>query len=128
MSKKTLKICLDFDILIDFLLGDEAAMEKVDIYVKTKDTELCLSSITLAELYIISKNRQLIDEIKERFVILPFDENTAKIAGDIYDYLEEQGQISQSKVFVAATCLANEALLLTKNKKYYSSIPGLRVI
>ncbi|MEM4331307.1 MAG: type II toxin-antitoxin system VapC family toxin [Candidatus Anstonellales archaeon] len=128
MAKDKIKICLDLDILLDFLLGDESAVEKIEIYVKTRDTELCISTITLAELYIITKNRQIIDEIKERFIILPFDENAAKIAGDVYDYLEEQVPISQNRVFVAATCMANNAFLLTKDKKYYSNSPNLRVL
>jgi predicted nucleic acid-binding protein len=128
MAKKTLKVCLDLDILLDFLLGDESAIKKVDIYIKTKDTELCISSITLAQLYIISKNKQVIDNLKDRFIILPFDENAAKIAGEVYDYLEEQSSVNQHSVFIAATCLAHEAILLTKNKQYYMPIPNLRVI
>ena len=132
MSKKTLKVCLDIDILLDFLKGDEKTAEKIDIYIKTKDTELCIATTTLAELYIITDDVEIVDEIKENFVLLPFDENAAKIAREVYDYLEENKwlikNISKSRIYVAATCIAHGALLLTKNRQYYSYIPTLKVL
>jgi predicted nucleic acid-binding protein len=132
MAKKIVKVCVDLDILLDFLTGDEKASEKIEIYVKTKDTELCIAATTLAELYILTKSEEIVEKVKEGFIILPFDENVAKIAKEVYDALEENKwlikNIQMSKVYVAATCIAHEAFLLTKNRQYYSNIPKLKVL
>ena len=122
------RVCLDIDILLDYLIGNESAEEKINIYLDRRDTELCVAATTLAELRVSLRNPHLVDELEDMLVVLPIDENVAALAGDIYDYMEENEKVRMSRVYVAAACVAHGALLLTKNRAYYSNIPGLKVI
>lgn len=136
------RVCLDLDVVVDYLLGDDNAKKKVSIYLESKDAELCISATTLAELAICLRDPSILEEIKELLTILPFNEDAATKARDVYDYLEEtyavrgakhyrEDKLSMSQIYLAATCLAHNALLVTKDKalrEKYSRVPGLKIV
>ncbi|RME79954.1 MAG: hypothetical protein D6769_00815 [Methanobacteriota archaeon] len=122
------RVCLDIDILLDFLMGDEKAEEKLSIYLNRKDAELCVASTTLSELYVAVRNPSIVDELADHVVILPITEEVAQKVRDVFDYMDEYEKVKMSHVYVASACLAHEAVLLTKNRQRYSNIPGLKVL
>ncbi len=123
------KVCLDLPIILNYLRGQSKAVEKIDIYLNRRDVELCISALILSDLYIALKDPLLVEELVEHLTVLPFDDVAAKISRDVYDVFEERGvRASIHEIRLAATCLANDALLLTEQRDIYGAIPQLKVV
>ena len=123
------KVLLDLPMILNFLEGEKKAVEKVSIYLQRRDVELCLSTLTLADLYIVVKDPTLVEELEEHFTLLPFTDIAAQKTRFIYDILEEHRvPFSIRQVFLSAVCLANGAVLLTEDRGLYSLIPGLKIL
>jgi tRNA(fMet)-specific endonuclease VapC len=70
---------------------------------------------------------RIVDDIISRIIVLPFGENEAYLAGDILAELQKAGQkIGLEDIFIAATALINEFILVTANTRHYSRIKDLR--
>ncbi|MDB4474158.1 type II toxin-antitoxin system VapC family toxin [Opitutaceae bacterium] len=61
--------------------------------------------------------------------ILPVDELVALQFGSVSRFLRSKGKlIGPNDIWIAATALAHEAPLLTRNVAHFTRVPGLRVI
>jgi len=124
--------CLDTNIIIDCFHGDEETLKYIN---KIQNSEIKITSITLMELYAgcaVYEKRQkmyaLIEEFMSTIDMVDFDKQTCKIYGDIYSFLRSKGKISeQQDMMIAAACIKNNLVLITKNKKHFQNIPGLKV-
>jgi tRNA(fMet)-specific endonuclease VapC len=59
--------------------------------------------------------------------IIHITEASAKISGNIYASLRQQGiTIGTSDLLIAGIALENDLTLITNNEKHYSSIPGTK--
>lgn len=59
---------------------------------------------------------------------MPFDEAAAVIYGDIRAYLDKQGTpIGGNDLLIAATALAGELILVTRNIREFERVPGLKL-
>ena len=57
-----------------------------------------------------------------------FEESTAKIFGRIVGGLEAQGlAISDMDALIASIALERDELLVTRNEKHFTRVPGVRV-
>ncbi len=73
-----------------------------------------------------SKMRQLVDEFMLPFETLPFDSHCAHIYGSMRAYLEREGEvIGSNDLLIAATALANDAVLVTNNVDEFKRVPNL---
>jgi predicted nucleic acid-binding protein len=62
------------------------------------------------------------------FRILPFNEDVAWQYGQSYRYLKEQGLvIGTNDLWIAATALAHDLPLATRNRRHFSRVPGLKI-
>jgi len=93
------------------------------------------SSINIAEIYYgasRSSKRDAIIRIFEEKVfphisILPFDEGSARIYGELKAKLEKYGVIkSEPDLRIAAIVLQHRLILITGNIKHFKNIPGLK--
>jgi len=67
-------------------------------------------------------------EIFSRLVILPFDQDSARIFGRIKADLERRGLPRfEADLQIAAIAIANNLILVSGNIRHFSGIPGLRV-
>jgi tRNA(fMet)-specific endonuclease VapC len=67
-------------------------------------------------------------EIFSRLVILPFDQDSARIFGRIKADLERRGLPRfEADLQIGAIAIANNLTLVTGNIRHYTGIPGLRV-
>ena len=72
------------------------------------------------------KARWLVDEFTLPFDVLPFDSDCAREYGRIRALLERSGKkIGHNDLFIAATALANNAVLVTNNMDEFKRVPGL---
>ena len=90
---------------------------------------------TLAELYVgvikgtqPERESQAIERCMAAFEVLHFEESTAKVFGSVVGELEKRGQvISDMDALIASVALEHDELLVTRNIKHFSRVPGLRV-
>jgi tRNA(fMet)-specific endonuclease VapC len=102
--------------------------------IKHEDDEICISTITYAELcYGLEKKGsvKLFNEVMpiiKKFTILDFDNSQAELYGKIRVDLEKSGTpLGNMDMLIAASALAAGAILITHNIKHFSKIKGLKV-
>ena len=131
--KKNQAYLLDMDIVIYWLKNQ---YPKINTAIKKIPEEyLFISSITLAELYFGAfnsskreENKHLIDEFLETVNIVHFDESSARCFGEIKSLLKNQGKIiNDSDLFIAATAISNDLILVTNNEKHFKRIDQLGI-
>ena len=99
-----------------------------------RPSELCLSSITVAELRFGAARRrsaklhELIDAFTANMAVLPFDEVSAAHFGSLAAELNARGTpIGDFDVLIAAHAIAAEATLVTNNVKHFARVRALSV-
>ena len=99
---------------------------------KHRPSEICISSVTLAELRYGADMRRsrklhgLIDTFVEAIVVRPFDQTAADRFGTVATSLARQGvPIGEFDTLIAAHALATRLTLVTNNTKHFSRVVGL---
>jgi len=99
-----------------------------------RPSELCVSSITVAELRYGAARRksaklhQLIDTFTENIAVMPFDESCAARFGSLASELAAHGTpIGQFDALIAAHALTLEVILITNNTKHFGRVTGLKI-
>lgn len=128
-----MKYMLDTNIII-YLKNhrSEAALRR---FTKRSPRELCISSITMAELeYGVfksskpSQNQIALTTFLSQIEVIPFDTEAAIEYGAIRTYLEQKGQpIGANDLLIAAHAKALNLTLITNNTREFSRIPSLKV-
>ncbi len=122
---------LDSCICIDFMRGE---MPSVYDLLKESDPRLFgIPSIVEAELRTGAErsskpymNRYITESFLAPFKIVPFDSRCAIEYAKVRSFLEGNGmKIGANDMLIAATVLANGAVLATNNIKEFQRIPGL---
>ncbi len=121
------KYCVDSDILIDYLRGLEAA--RSFLLKSREEAVLNISVISVAEIYAGKETtsaikRLLIDQFLSNFYVIGVDSQIAKVAGIIRrDYNKPFAD-----AIIAATALAYDLRLVTKNVRHFREIKSLNVL
>ena len=97
--------------------------------------ELCVSSITYAELYYgvthsarVAENARELEAFRLDLDILPFDEDAGRHYGEIRHALAQRGQpIGANDLLIAAHARSTAATLVTNNAGEFGRVPGLQV-
>lgn len=95
---------------------------------------LCISTITLTELlYGAAKsakpieNRRQVEAFAQRLAVLPFDEEAAAHAGDIYADLGQRGLlIGPYDILIAGHARSRGLMVITGNLGEFRRVDGLR--
>ena len=120
-------ILADSDVLIDSLRGREPAASRVAQYLRAG--VLATTAVTLFELQSgarTKREREKVEALLRALIILPFDENAALEAARVRRDLEGQGRpIGMADYLIAGTCLAQKAVLMTRNREHFARVDGL---
>lgn len=122
------KICVDTDIVVDYLLGTHDTF--LDAILRF---DACITSITLFELESVAslttRQTQLLYQVYLAVNTLPFDDaaarHTAKI---IKEHRAHERQIGLNDALVAGTCLAAQTPLLTRKVRSFRYVTDLQII
>lgn len=108
--------------------------------VKTRFEELepdalCISAVTLAELYYGAARhprgeaiRKEIDDFAARLSVVAWDEKAADHYGTIRTALEKKGSpIGAMDMLIAAHARSIKAVLVTRDLRHFTKVPGLKV-
>ncbi len=127
------RFLIDSDWMIDRLNGDRQAQRLIDPLLEQGAS---ISIITFGELY-DGVLRDRFDPAKEerRFlawidrVELPgLDRMTMRIYADVRGRLRARGELSgDNDLLIASTALRHDLTLVTRNRRHFDRIPGLRI-
>ena len=125
MEKMDQKICLDTDIVISLLKGDQKAKVLLN---KLENKEVSITSVTAFELCLRQTNLDIINRFIESMMVLPFDLAVSKKAASIYKDLKKRGKLIDIRdLFIGSTALFYNYSLLTFNKRHFQNIDGLNL-
>ena len=73
-------------------------------------------------------NLKLINELISEINVLSFDPKSGEVFGKIKADLKHKGRIlNDSDLFIAATAIFNDLILVTNNEKHFQRIENLRI-
>ena len=110
---------LDSSVIIDFLSGDEKIVSLMkDLVAKEQ-----IKTTTITEYELLKHKSEIRRHAAEIFLsgvtVCPFDRNSAKRAASLYEKLESTGKmINENDLLIAGISLANNEILLTRDKKF----------
>lgn len=124
---------LDSDICIAYLKGEDVAVEKR--LLSHSPDQLYLCSVVKAELLYgarysqkVAANLNKLERFFAPFNSLPFDDEAADQYGVLRAQLRREGRpIGGNDMMIAAIALAARAILVTRNRREFERVPGLRV-
>lgn len=122
---------LDSNVVIDIIRGKYPDL--IEHFKKLKSSEIAIPSIVIAELEFgaahsddYAKRRKQYLEVTAPYNIIDFSEKEASSYGKIREQLTKDGKlIGPNDMLIAATALANEAVLVTHNTDEFSRVKGL---
>ncbi len=73
-----------------------------------------------------ANNRMRVEQLRQQFVFVPFDDSAAEEYGKVRAHLADFGTpIGPNDLLIAAIVLANGLILVTNNTSEFSRVPGL---
>ncbi|NGM66838.1 type II toxin-antitoxin system VapC family toxin [Sphingobacterium sp. SGR-19] len=102
------------------------------LYKIADGTDIYLSSVTLYELHMGATTLEKVKDVEtitESFITLPFTDQVAQKAAEIYHVLRKRNQMIEFRdIFIAATCLVHDLPIVTLNKKHFKRIDNLKIL
>jgi len=122
-------IIADTDVLIDFLRGRGAGAKRVALELETRAFgTTAINAFELRSGARTANQRKAIDTLLAAMTIHSFGPEEARVAAEVRQQLEGQGQaIGMADYMIAAVCIANDGILLTRNRKHFERIEGLKL-
>jgi predicted nucleic acid-binding protein len=123
------RVCLDTDVVLDFFKGDIKTVQKIQQY--SQADIMCITSLSYFELLasIQGQGRWDVLKVVDKLEMLNFDRKAAVRAWKVYEQLRDSGiEMEMREIVTASICLANNANLLTGNRKPYEGIKGLQFV
>ncbi len=118
----------DTDVLIDFLRGRGAASQ---VEALLKAGSLSTTAITAFELWAGAHSKMqaaAVETLLAALTLFPLDAPSAEKAARVRKELEEKrATIGMADSLIAGICLEKRASLLTRNRKHFERVSGLRL-
>lgn len=122
-------IVADTDVLIDFLRGRGEAARRVALELGTRS--FSTTAITVFELRSgarTARQKRAVEVLLEAMTILPFGPEEARVAARIRQEIEGEGRpIGMADYMIAAVCVVAGGVLLTRNRRHFERVNGLKL-
>lgn len=125
---ETNRLCLDTDVIIDYLRHKpDVVMTAIINY------QACVTSITVFELnmaqFLSQRQSDLLQRLYQVVPIISFDESAAYQAAQIGKRLQTKNKIiGLGDTLIAGICVANQLPLLTRNVRHFGRIQDLYIV
>ena len=123
-------IIADTDVLIDYLAGSQPATDQVSAYAESDGLQT--SAVTCYELLSgarYGKHGEAVRRLVGAIPVLPLDREAATRAADVRQRLARGGvSIGMADSLIAGIALVNGLPLLTRNRKHFENVEGLRLV
>ena len=120
---------VDTGVFIDYLRAKDKS--KTVLQNLPDNLELYISPITLYELYMgaITPPKWVdVKTLTDDIPVLPFTKAISEKAAIVYQELRKDNKIIEFRdIFIAATALVHDLPVLTRNKKHFTRVKGLKV-
>ena len=124
---------LDTNTVLDFFRGKGKVASNL---LALPPSEIALPAIVAYEVWVgvlgsqSAKRRQAqYEQFIATIEVLPFDADVSRRAAEIRHGLEKRGEgIGPLDTLIAATALANNATLVTRNMREFRKVPALKVV
>jgi tRNA(fMet)-specific endonuclease VapC len=122
-------LVIDTGIFIEYLRAKDK--RKTILFSVPDVTNLFISAVTVYELYmgaVTEEKKRDIQILTEDITILPFNDDVAIKASDIYHELRKANQVIEFRdIFIAATCIVYNLPLKTTNNKHFTRVKGIKI-
>ena len=126
-------LLIDTDVLIDLERGPAAAIEQ-----HLGDEDRAISVITVSELLhgvrraqgaVRARRQAFVEHILAGMEAIPITEAVARVHAEIWADLADRGKtIGAHDLWIAATALAHDLGVATRNGAHFERVAGLRVV
>jgi tRNA(fMet)-specific endonuclease VapC len=124
---------LDTNTLIDFFKGRGKVASKL---LSVPPSEIALAAVAAYEIWVgvlgsrdAERRQAQFDSFLSLINVVPFDAPASREAAEVRLALERRGEpIGPLDTLIAATALAQNATLVTRNVKEFGRVPGLKVV
>jgi len=124
----TSSLVIDSNIFIEYLRAKDK--RKTILYSISEGFTLYVSAVTVYELYMGATNdekKKDIQTLTEDIIILPFNEDVAIKASEIYHDLRKINQMVEFRdIFIGATCIVYNLPIKTTNTNHFNRFKGIR--
>lgn len=130
-----MKCLLDTSTCIALLRDNSQPVAKRFERAIARDNSVCISSLVLCELWYGAYRSSRPDEnastllkfMRGPIVVLPFDEEDARVAGEIRAELARTGKtIGSYDTLIAGQCMSKNLAVVTSNLAEFQRVKGLR--
>ena len=123
------KYLIDSDILIDFLNNKT---EAIKLLIRLEESEMAISVITFAEILegLVDDRKKYLNVRKglSKLSMLAVDANIAEKFAGVRAILRKKGELIENMdIFIAATAMSHDLVLVTNNKRDFERIKGLKL-
>ena len=119
----------DTDVLIDFLANRSPVADRIAL--ELEHAALQTTAVTRFELLAgarMARQERMIAELLAALPTLPLDAAAADRAAAVRRSLEKKGQgIGMGDSLIAGIVLANQGILLTRNREHFERVPDLKL-
>ena len=126
------KVLLDSNIISYFLRGEVSVIRELEKYQQSFE-KITFSIFTYYEIISGLKYRDskkifmIFEELAAESEILEFNQDTVRIASEIYGDLRHRGLLVPSiDIFIGATAVQHDLILVTANIKHFQIMKNLR--
>lgn len=125
-------VCLDSDVLINFLRNDAKAINLIENLKKQRKSP-STTSVNCFELLkgipkLSKMGQDKVADFLTNFNILSFNFDSSKIAAEIFDDLKSRGEmIDLADVLIASIAISNKEPLITGNLKHFKRMKELEM-
>lgn len=125
-------VCLDSDVLIDFLRNDTKTINLIE-NLKQQGKTISITSINCFELLkgvpkLSKMDKNKVIDFLTNFNILSFNFDSSKKAAEIFSDLKSKGEIiDMADILIASIVLVNKEPFITGNSKHFERIKELKI-
>lgn len=124
---------LDTNTILDYFKGKGRVPERL---LATPPSEIALPAISVYEVWVgvlgsqnPKRRREQFEAFLSAVEILPFDAEAGMRAAELRHHLEHKGEaIGPLDTLIAAIALAQGGVLVTRNLREFSRVPGLKTV
>lgn len=118
------QVILDTNILIEILKNNPKTLDSVE----SLNAELCISAITVMELYFGARDKAELSRLKkfiELFEVIEINTDISNQATLLIEQYAKSHHLDIPDALIAASVLVNGTVLMTYNRKDFKYIDGL---
>ena len=130
------RVCLDTDVLIDYLRKPSDEVKRVMESVFERKVSACTTSVNAFEIwlgaYLAPKKAEIVRDTEDFFgqlEVVNFNYESSVEAGRVLADLRKRGETIEIRdLFVGCICKISGMPLITRNLKHYRRVHGLKVL